>query len=151
MNTVHTPYLSLLVLHILAVNTAIRRVALYETFTTPVCKSPLTESRAPYWMIDGEVLGNISVNSRYGAEVARPTDDSRGRHQAQLIIHTVNEMLDGSNISCAVGSELRMVIILYIVPGMYVCMYAKHVKNVFSLYEKLITSPVAHNLPQFDV
>ena len=88
-----------------------------ETFRPPICKSPLAESRAPYWMIDGDALIDTSIYSKYGAEVSRPSDDDRGRHQAQLIIGSVNATLNGSNISCVVGSELRRVYILLIIPG----------------------------------
>jgi hypothetical protein len=70
-------------------------------------------------MINGVVLNDPVVNSRYGAEVNRPSDDSKGRHQAEVVIRSVNATLNGSNVSCAVGLELRMVYILYIIdPGM---------------------------------
>ena len=72
-------------------------------------------------MINGVILNNLTVNNRYGAQINRPSDDSKGRHQVELIIHSVNPTLiqNGSNVSCAVGNELRMVYILYITgPGM---------------------------------
>ena len=102
-------------------NTTIKWLALNETFRPPICKSPLAESLAPYWMINGSALSDMTVNNRYGAEVNRLSNDDRGRHQAELVIHSVNAMLNGSNISCAVGSKLRRVYMLYIIgPGMYV-------------------------------
>ena len=106
---------------LLAVNTTIKWVAVHENFTTPICKSPLAESRAPYWMIDGVALNDTTVNSRYGAVVTRlgSASDSRGRHQVQLTLHSMIKIQNGSNISCAVGSELRMVYIFYIIPGRY--------------------------------
>ena len=126
--------LILSLLLIFAVNTTIKWVMPHETFTTPVCKSPLTVSRAPYWMINGITLNDTTVNSRYSVEVRRLGGDSRGRHQAQLIVHSVNKTLNGSNITCAVVSELRMVFILYIVPGMYVCMC--RVEKGYTMYNQ---------------
>ena len=114
----HTLSLNSLLVIPYVVNTTIKWLRLNETFRPPICKSPLAESLAPYWMVDGEDLNDVTVNNRYGAEVNRLSDDGRGRHQTELIIHSVNAMLNGSNISCAVGFELRMVYILYIIgPG----------------------------------
>ena len=72
-------------------------------------------------MINGVILDDTTINSRYGAEITRLSDDSKGRHQAQLNISLMNTELiqNGSNVTCAVGNELRMVFILYITdPGM---------------------------------
>ena len=101
-------------------NTTIQPLAPNDTFTPPVCKSPLGDSRPPYWVIDGVVLNDTIVNSRYGAVITRLSDDSKGRRQAQLTINLMNTELiqSGSNVTCAVGNELRMVFILYITdPG----------------------------------
>lgn len=100
-------------------NTTTKWLAPNEAFRPPICKSPLAESPPPNWMINGDILNDETVNNRYGAEITRLNDDNKGRHQAQLIIRSVSETLSGSNISCAVDNELRMVFILYITgPGM---------------------------------
>ena len=75
-------------------------------------------------MINGEILDNKTVISRYNAHVNRSGHDSKGRHQANLTIYSVNSTLSGGNVTCtcAVGNEsiIRMVYILYITgPGMY--------------------------------
>ena len=70
-------------------------------------------------MINGTPLTNTMVNNMYGAQVNRLGDDKRGRHQAELIISSVDETLNKSNISCAVGTELRRVYIIFVTgPGM---------------------------------
>ena len=101
-------------------NTTIKWLPLNETFRPPICKSLPASSLAPYWMINGDPLSDTTINSRYDARVNRLNDDSRGLHQVELIIQSVTEMLNGSNISCAVGTELRRVYMLYIIdPSMY--------------------------------
>ena len=102
-------------------NTTIKWVAVHENFTTPICKSPLAESHAPYWMINEVALNDTTVNNRYGAVVTRLGSDSRGRHQVQLTLHSMIKIWNGSNISCAVRSELRMAYILYFVAGTLLC------------------------------
>jgi hypothetical protein len=103
------------------VNTTFKWLSLNEMFRSPICKSSLAGSLAPYWMINGVILGDPTVNSRYGAEINR-TNDSKGQHQAEIVVRSVNATLDGSNVSCVVGSELRMVYIIYIIdPGTHVC------------------------------
>ena len=66
------------------------------------------------FVINGDILNDMTVNCRYGAEITQ-LHDSKGQHQAQLVISLVNTTLiqNGSNISCAVGNELRMVFLLY--------------------------------------
>ena len=70
-------------------------------------------------MINGIPLTNTTLNNMYGAQVNWLSDDKRGRYQAELIINSVNETLNKSNISCVVGTELRRVYILFVTgPGM---------------------------------
>ena len=95
-------------------NTTIKWLAPNETFSPPVCTSPLVESLPPYWMMNGIPLTNTTFNNMYGAQINRLDDDKRGRHQAELIISSVNETLNNSNISCAVETELRRVYIIFV-------------------------------------
>ena len=104
-----------------AVSIATEHLAPNDSFRPPVCKSPLAESPQPNWMINGVILNDTTVNRRYNAHVDRSGHDSKGRHQAKLIIRSVNPTLiqNGSNVTCTVDNELRMVFILYITdPGM---------------------------------
>jgi hypothetical protein len=85
-------------------------------------------------MINGVILGGPTINSRYGAEINRLTDDSNGRHQVEVVIRLVNTTLihNGSNVSCAVGSELRRVYILYYISdsGMYEICIKVHIMHI---------------------
>ena len=96
-------------------NTTVKWLAVSETFHPEICTSPLLNSRSPYWVIDDIPLVNVSERQSYGARIVYHSD-THGRNQAELFIMSVNETLDGSNVSCIVAAELRRVYILRIIP-----------------------------------